>query len=276
MDLLRTIQEFRAARAALPSPVALVPTMGYLHAGHLALVERARAENAVVAVRSSSTPPSSTAPMISPATRRDLDRDLALLDDAGVTLVFAPTREEMYPATYSTTVRVARVSELEGAHRAGHFDGVATVVCKLFNIVQPDRAYFGQKDAQQVVVVRRMVADLNLPVEVITVPTVRERDGLALSSRNVFLEGEARQHALALSRHWLPPVPPGSRASATRTPCAPPPRATSPPRRVCGWNPLSLAHPDTLEGLHGPIERGLMSTAAWVGTVRLIDNLVLG
>ena len=191
-----------------------------------------------------------------------------------MTMVLAPSGETIYPQGYATTVTVAGLTErLEGAKRPGHFDGVATVVAKLLNIVQPDRAYFGQKDAQQLVVVRRMVADLNLPVQIIGVPTVREADGLALSSRNVFLQGDARADALALSQAlgaaqaaWQQ----GERDAATLRRIATDRYADFPGVEV---EYLSLADPDTLKELHGPIKRGLMSTAAWVGGVRLIDNV---
>jgi pantoate--beta-alanine ligase len=276
MQVLKTIPEVRALHQTLSGTVGFVPTMGYLHAGHLSLVERARAENDHVAVSIFVNPTQFDRPDDLARYPRDLERDLALLQDQGVTFVFAPAPEEMYTPRHSTMVTVNRVTDgLEGAHRPGHFNGVATVVCKLFNIVQPTRAYFGQKDAQQVVVVRRMTRDLNLPVEVIACLTLREADGLAMSSRNVYLEGEARQEALALSRalfeveaEWRL----GGRAA--------------PLLRAFGTNVFeefpnvrleyfSCADPDTLEEQEGEVQRTLVSTAAWVGGVRLIDNLLL-
>lgn len=276
MQLLPTIAEWRAARATLPAPLGFVPTMGALHAGHVELVRRARAENAAVVVSIFVNPTQFDRADDLARYPRDLERDLAILRAAGVDAVFAPNAGDIYPAGHATTVRVVGLGDiLEGAHRKGHFDGVATVVAKLFNIVQPARAYFGQKDAQQLAVIRRVVADLNFPVEVVGVPTVREPDGLALSSRNVFLQGEARQQALALSRalnaaraEWDA----GERdADALRD------AANAGYATFDGVQPeyLSLADPETLEALHGPIQRGLMSTAAWVGGVRLIDNVVL-
>ncbi len=276
MHLIRTIPEFRAARAALPAPLGFVPTMGYLHAGHIALVRAARAENPSVAVSIFVNPAQFDRPDDLARYPRDLERDLAMLREEGVHLVFAPEASEIYPASHATKVRIEGLGDiLEGAHRKGHFDGVATVVAKLFNIVQPDRAYFGQKDAQQLAVVRRMVADLNFPVQIIGVPTVREADGLALSSRNVFLKGEARQQALALSQvlnaaraAWQA----GERdADALRAAA----NAIYEKAEGVQTEYLSLADPETLEELQGSIERGVMSTAAWVGGVRLIDNVIL-
>ncbi len=276
MQILTTIAGVRALHQTLSGTLGFVPTMGYLHAGHLSLVEQARTENDHVAVSIFVNPTQFDRPDDLARYPRDLERDLALLDDQGVTFVFAPEPEEVYPPFHSTTVMVSRVTDvLEGAHRPGHFNGVATVVCKLFNIVQPTRAYFGQKDAQQVVVVRRMTRDLNLPVEVIACPTLREPDGLALSSRNVFLQGDERQEALALSRAlfavkglWEA----GERnVDALRTP-GNQIFATYPTVRL---EYFSCADPDTLEEQRGVVEKTLVSTAAWVGKVRLIDNLLL-
>jgi pantoate--beta-alanine ligase len=178
----KTIAALRAARAKMKGKVGLVPTMGALHAGHLALIEAARAENDHVVVTIFVNPTQFTPGEDFDAYPRDLDHDLALLEQAGVDLVFTPTPEEIYPEGFQTLVDVEFVSMgLEGERRPGHFQGVATVVSKLFNLVQPQTAYFGQKDAQQVVVLRRLVRDLNFPVEIVVYPTVRAADGLALS-----------------------------------------------------------------------------------------------
>jgi pantoate--beta-alanine ligase len=202
-----TIAEFAAAldaERALGRRVGLVPTMGALHAGHRSLVERAAAECDVVAVTVFVNPLQFGDPSDLERYPRDLDADVALAAEAGASVVFAPAVEEMYPgfpAPVATSVRVAGVSEgLEGAARPGHFDGVATVVAKLFAMAGCCRAYFGDKDYQQLAVVRRMVADLSLPVEVVGCATVREPDGLALSSRNVRLSAAGRTSALALRR----------------------------------------------------------------------------
>src|SRR5215212_2720932 len=203
MQTFTTIAEYRAARQALGAreTVGLVPTMGYLHTGHLALVAAARAANDRVVV-SIFVNPTQFGPHEDFARYpRDEARDLALLDAAGVDWVFLPSVDEMYPQPYYSYVDVRTITErLEGAMRPGHFLGVATVVAKLFNIVQPTRAYFGQKDAQQVTVIRQMVRDLNFPLEIVVCPIVREPDGLAMSSRNVYLDADQRKAATVLYR----------------------------------------------------------------------------
>jgi len=202
MKVLMTIEEFRAAKTALPGRRwGLVPTMGYLHAGHLSLVKRALMENDHVAVSIFVNPTQFGPNEDLAAYPRDLDRDLNLLEPLGVDLVFNPSPEVMYPPNYQTYVTVEDVTKyLEGASRPGHFRGVATVVAKLFNIVGAERAYFGQKDAQQTIVIERMVQDLNMPIEIIICPTQREADGLALSSRNTYLDAEHRHAAPVLYR----------------------------------------------------------------------------
>lgn len=204
METVTTIAELRerlgphrrAGRA-----IGFVPTMGYLHEGHLALVGRAKAENAVTVVSIFVNPLQFGANEDLAKYPRDLQRDSALLEQAGVDFLFAPGVADMYPRPMQTVVDVPKLgSELEGAARPGHFAGVATVVTKLFNIVQPDAAYFGEKDYQQVAIIRRMVEDLAQPVRVVAVPTVREADGLACSSRNVYLSPEQRAAAVILPR----------------------------------------------------------------------------
>ena len=198
--VVRTPAELRAALRGQPS-VGLVPTMGYLHTGHATLIRAARAENAVVVV-SVFVNPMQFGPKEDLARYpRDLDRDLRVAAEAGADLLFVPEAGDMYPTGFSTRVELSGVSEpLDGAARPGHFTGVATVVLKLLNLVQPARAYFGEKDWQQLAVVRRMVADLNVPVEVVGVPTVRAESGLALSSRNAYLSAEELERATVLSR----------------------------------------------------------------------------
>jgi len=199
MQVVKTIAEIRALRQKLKGSVGFVPTMGFLHEGHLALVRRAKTENSAVIVTIYVNPTQFGPREDFGAYPRDLDRDLELLRKEGTDIVFVPSDDEMYPPGFSSWVDVEKVTErLEGAARPGHFRGVATVVAKLFNIVQPTRAYFGQKDAQQVVVIKRMVADLNMDPEVVVVPTVRESDGLAMSSRNVYLNSKERQAATVL------------------------------------------------------------------------------
>ena len=201
MQVLNTIEEFRQAKSAFTGLWGLVPTMGYLHAGHLSLVKRARAENDRVAVSIFVNPTQFGPNEDLAAYPRDLDRDLKLLEPLGVDLVFNPTPEVMYPPNFQTYVTVEEITKyLEGAARPTHFRGVATVVVKLFNIVGAERAYFGQKDAQQVIVIKRMVKDLDLPIQIVVCPTMRERDGLAMSSRNTYLDDEQRQAAPVLYR----------------------------------------------------------------------------
>jgi len=181
--------------------VGLVPTMGALHAGHLSLIERARAENDRVAVSIFVNPLQFGPGEDFRRYPRRLEDDLGRLAEAGVDAAYTPGPDDMYPSGAATRVHVGRLAEvLEGAHRPGHFDGVATVVTKLFNAVRPDRAYFGQKDAQQVAIIKRLARDLDTGVVVVVAPTVRESDGLALSSRNVFLSSAERAAALSLSR----------------------------------------------------------------------------
>jgi len=199
MMIVSTLEELRSARSILDDPVGLVPTMGYLHEGHLSLVRRAVEECASVVVSIFVNPTQFGPSEDLAAYPRDMERDLRLLEPLGVDLVWTPTPEIMYPSRYQTWVQVEALTEpLEGAMRPGHFRGVTTVVAKLFNGVQPARAYFGQKDAQQAAVIRHMARDLNFPLEVVVCPTVREPDGLAMSSRNAYLHSEQRRVATAL------------------------------------------------------------------------------
>lgn len=201
MIVVRTRAELRQARAALPHPVGFVPTMGALHEGHASLVRRARAECASVAASIFVNPTQFSANEDLGRYPRDEAGDLALLDSLGVDLAFLPEVEEIYPPGASVTVDVGRLGDvLEGAARPGHFRGVATVVTILFNLVAPDRAFFGQKDGQQSVVVRRLAGDLGLPVEIVVCPTIREADGLAMSSRNRYLRANERAQAPTLHR----------------------------------------------------------------------------
>ncbi|MBX6772419.1 MAG: pantoate--beta-alanine ligase [Chloroflexi bacterium] len=277
MKVVATIKDVRAARAALPSPVGFVPTMGYLHEGHLALVRAARTQNQSVVV-SIFVNPKQFGPNEDYASYpRDLDRDLRLLEQEAVDLVFAPSVEEMYPPGFSTFVDVGPLGEiLEGARRPGHFRGVATVVTRLFCLIQPDRAYFGQKDAQQCVVIKKLVADLGMPIEIVTVPTVREPDGLAMSSRNVYLDPDQRIAARVLSaslRAAAEAYERGERnAEALR-------RLVSQiiagePRAQLDY--VSVADAETLEELSTVDRPALISLAAWIGRARLIDNIIVG
>ncbi len=276
MKIVSTITEYKNARRQIGGSLGFVPTMGYLHEGHLSLVRRARSENDFTAA-SIFVNPSQFGPKEDFATYpRDPDKDLRLLEDEGTDLVFMPAPAEIYPEGYSTWVNVEKITErLEGAVRPGHFRGVATVVCKLFNIAEPTRAYFGQKDAQQVVVVSKMVADLNMNVEIVIVPTVRESDGLAMSSRNVYLDPQERQSALVLWKSlqrakelWLGGE---RRADAIRSAMT----AMIESEPSAGIEYISIARPDNLEEIEEIRSPVLVSLAVRFGKTRLIDNMML-
>ncbi|HEY8489723.1 MAG TPA: pantoate--beta-alanine ligase [Dehalococcoidia bacterium] len=277
MRTVTSIQELREARRALPGPVGFVPTMGYLHQGHLALVRRARAENASVAVSIFVNPTQFGPTEDFERYPRDPERDAALLREAGVDLLFMPPPAEMYPPGYDTWVDVGGVTaRLEGAERPGHFRGVATVVTKLFNLVQPDRAYFGQKDAQQLVVIQKLTRDLNLPVEIVPCPTVREPDGLAMSSRNVYLTPEERREALALSRALREAerlFAAGERDAGVLRDRVRAVIAEGAPRGRIDY--VSVADAETLAELEWVDRRALVSLAVRFPSARLIDNTVL-
>ncbi len=278
METVKTISELRAARLRLPQPVGLVPTMGYLHEGHLTLVRAARSECASVVVSIFVNPTQFGPAEDLNSYPRDLRRDLQLLEKEGVDLVWAPEAEEMYPPGFQTWVTVEEIARpLEGSMRPGHFRGVATVVAKLFNAVQPQRAYFGQKDAQQAAVIRQMTRDLNFNLEIIVCPIVREPDGLAMSSRNTYLNPQERQAATVLYRSL----------SAARQAYQSGEREADRLRQVMTEviqnEPLarlqyvSCADADTLQEITGRISgRALLSMAVFVGKTRLIDNFLIG
>ena len=277
MQVVETVSEVRRIRREGQGSWGLAPTMGYLHRGHVSLVERARRENDHVGVSIFVNPTQFGPTEDLAAYPRDLERDLALLRAAGADLVWTPPVEEVYPAGFQTYVTVEEVTQvLEGAARPTHFRGVATVVAKLFNVFQPDRAYFGQKDAQQAVVIQQMARDLDFPLEIVVCPIVREADGLALSSRNVNLTPEQRAAAPVLYRAlcaardaWRAGEHDGERLRGIM-------------RRVLDAEPLaqtqyvSAADPLSLTEL-GDASRGvLLSLAVRVGKARLIDNMRLG
>jgi pantoate--beta-alanine ligase len=272
-----TVGQLRHARAELPSPTGFVPTMGFLHDGHLALVRAARAENRSVIASIFVNPKQFGPGEDFAAYPRDLERDLGLLRDAGVDLIFAPSADEMYPPGFSTTVDVGPIGErLEGASRPGHFRGVATVVTRLFGLVQPDRAYFGQKDAQQGVVVKKLSAELALPVAIVVVSTVREADGLAMSSRNVYLAPDERVAARVLSaalRGVQAAYDDGERDASRLRGLVNDQIAGEPLVRL---DYVSVADAETLDELDRIDRPALVSLAARVGRTRLIDNVVLG
>jgi len=276
MDVIREIAELKQRRASWARPVGLVPTMGYLHRGHIELARRARNESATV-VASIFVNPTQFGPSEDFGRYpRAFERDLGLLRDVGVDVVFAPPPEEMYPSGFSTWVDVEGVTApLEGASRPGHFRGVATVCNKLFNIVDPDLAFFGQKDAQQVAVIRRMVRDLDMNLEIVVAPTVREPDGLAMSSRNAYLSAEERAAAPVLHRALTAAM------AMRRDGCLDAAAVVRRMRDVIGAEPLArldyAAVVDPLsfkefESLESP---GLAVLAVRLGTTRLIDNMLL-
>lgn len=275
MQVCATIAEVRAARAAFPT-LGLVPTMGFLHEGHLSLVRAALADNEAAAASLFVNPTQFGPNEDFGRYPRARERDLALLEEAGCALVFAPEVSEMYPEGFDTRIEIGGVTEgLEGAVRPGHFAGVATVVAKLFNIVQPTRAYFGQKDAQQVAVIRKLVRDLDMPLEVVVSPTVREADGLAMSSRNSYLTPEQRRDGLALWRALSAArtLYEGGERSADKLRAA-----MAAPIAEIGADAdyLSVADPLTLRELEAVGANGaLLSLAVRIGTTRLIDNILL-
>jgi pantoate--beta-alanine ligase len=272
-QIVRTRAELRAALSAAARPVGLVPTMGALHDGHISLIRRARAENATVVISIFVNPRQFNEAADFEKYPRDEAADVRLVGGAGADLVFAPTVEEIYPAGFQTTVRVGALTEsLEGAARPGHFEGVTTVVAILLGLSGAERAYFGQKDAQQLLVVRRMAADLGIATEIVACPIVREPDGLALSSRNVLLSPEARAAAPVLHRALMAAraaYDAGERdgealRAAMRATLAAEPLGT--PEYVSCADPATLVE---LNRIGGP---ALLSMAVRFGRVRLIDN----
>jgi pantoate--beta-alanine ligase len=276
VKVVTTIADMQRARQRLTAPVGLVPTMGYLHEGHLSLVRQARAENRSLVVTIFVNPTQFGPREDFKSYPRDTGRDLALLEKEKTDVVFIPSSEEMYPPGFASWVEVAGVTErLEGACRPGHFRGVTTVCAKLFNIIQPDIAYFGQKDAQQAIVIKKMVADLNMNLKIVTLPTVREPDGLAMSSRNTYLSPEERKAALVLYRAlelarklWS-----AGETHADRIRREMLALIKKEPRAKIDY--VSLADPETLAELDEVRAPALASLAVKIGTTRLIDNVVL-
>lgn len=279
MEVLKTIAAVRkyvvGARKQGQS-IGLVPTMGYLHEGHLTLARTARGQNDVVIMSIFVNPTQFGPGEDLERYPRDLERDKRLAAAAGVDAIFAPSVEEMYPSGYATYVQVEGLSDvLCGASRPGHFRGVATVVSKLFNIVQPDRAYFGLKDYQQAVIIKRLVRDLNFPVEIITVPTVREQDGLAMSSRNKYLSPEERRSALSLYRALqlgTRLIVEGERNAAVVREAMTREILSHAGTRI---DYVAVNDAGTLTPLEEIKGRVLLAVAVWVGGTRLIDNMTV-
>lgn len=277
MMIVSTLEELRPARSILDGPVGLVPTMGYLHEGHLSLVRQAAEECTSVVVSIFVNPTQFGPAEDLAAYPRDMERDLRLLEPLGVDLVWTPTPEIMYPSGYQTWVQVEALAEpLEGAMRPGHFRGVATIVAKLFNGVLPSKAYFGQKDAQQAAVIRRMARDLNFPLEVVVCPTMREPDGLAMSSRNAYLNPEQRRAATVLFRALSAAKNAYEAGEHNAEKLRAIMRATLAAEPLAQMQYVSCADYDTLEELETVSGKALLSMAVFVGKTRLIDNFVLG
>lgn len=277
MQVYRTVSEFRAFRSAVQGTLGFVPTMGYLHEGHLSLVKAASLENDLVVASIFVNPMQFNSTADLAAYPRDEKQDLSLFREMGVASVFVPSVEEMYPPDFQTYIQVEKMTQkLEGEYRPGHFRGVATVVAKLLNIVQPMRAYFGQKDAQQVAVIKQMVQDLNLPVEIVVCPTVREADGLAMSSRNVRLSPEERKAAVVLHKALV------AAKAAFYGGEREPERLREMMLQVLHQEPLarveyvSINDAVTLEAVITPTASPLLvSMAVFIGEIRLIDNIIL-
>ncbi len=275
MEVAATLAAMREARRKLAGPVGLVPTMGYLHEGHLSLVRRARKENASVVISIFVNPTQFGPGEDFRSYPRDTEHDLTMLEPF-TDVVFMPAPEEMYPTGYDTWVDVEDITDrLEGASRPGHFRGVATVCTKLFNIVQPDRAYFARKDAQQLLVIEKMVSELNMPLEIVTCETVREPDGLAMSSRNTYLNEAERRAATVLYRaltlareRWGA----GERDAG---------KIRHEITELIKGEPLadidyvSIADAATLQELEKMERPALVSLAVRIGKTRLIDNIGL-
>ena len=276
MKVIETIDEMKRLRRQLAEPVGFVPTMGYLHEGHLSLVRHARGENTSVVVSIFVNPTQFGPQEDFSKYPHDPQRDLALLQKEGTDIVFMPSAAEMYPTQFSSWIEVDKVTErLEGASRPGHFRGVTTVVAKLFNIVQPTRAYFGQKDAQQLVVIKKMVADLNMNLEIVAVPTVREPDGLAMSSRNIYLNLEERRAAVVLyqaltlaQQLWSQEKTDAERLRREMI-------AFIEEEPLATIDYVSIANAETLDELDTVNPPALLSLAVKIGSTRLIDNVVL-
>jgi pantoate--beta-alanine ligase len=277
MIVIETIPDMTYLRLNLKEPVGFVPTMGYLHAGHMSLVRQARAENKTVIVSIYVNPTQFGPKEDLSKYPRDLARDLVMLEKEGTDVVFFPADKEMYPAGYDTWVTVDNLTKpLEGDSRPTHFRGVTTIVAKLFNIVRPTNAYFGQKDAQQALVIKKMAKDLNMNLKVVVCPTIRELDGLAMSSRNVYLNPEQRKAAPVLYKSLLQAkdlFAIGERDSAVILEQM---TATIQKEPLAKIDYVSIADSETLAELKKIKKSALVSMAVRFGNTRLIDNIILG
>lgn len=276
MKLINSIQEMKSLRKNIRGTLGFVPTMGYLHEGHVSLVQQSVKDNDITAVSIYVNPTQFGPNEDFQAYPRDLDRDLKLLEKAHTDIVFFPSNDEMYPDDYCTWVDVEKITaRLEGEIRPGHFRGVATIVTKLFNIVQPDKAYFGQKDAQQALVIRRMVKDLNMNLDVIIMPTLREKDGLAMSSRNTYLNPEERKEATILYKALSLAKQLKEQGETSTVNIRNKMELLIKSEPLAKIEYISIADTQTLEELLALAPQSLVSMAVRIGKTRLIDNLII-
>lgn len=277
MKAVITLSEFHTTKRSLPEPVGLVPTMGYLHEGHLSLVQAAKQDCASVVVSIFVNPSQFGTGEDLSSYPKDLSRDIEKLLGVGADLLWTPTANELYPEGYQTWVSVEEVTKpLDGAMRPGHFRGVATIVAKLFNAVQPQRAYFGQKDAQQVVTIRQLVRDLNYPIDIVICPIIREADGLAMSSRNTYLSPTERQAATVLCRALSSTKDAYTGGEHNASELRAKMQEIIAGEALAQTQYVSCADPDTLQELHGSVSYALLSLAVLIGKTRLIDNMIVG
>ncbi len=276
MKVIETIAGMRKLRPNLAEPVGFVPTMGYLHEGHISLVKRARTESTTVAASIFVNPTQFGPKEDFKSYPRDTERDLALLEEEKTDIVFMPSAAEMYPPRFNSWVEVKDITErLEGTSRPTHFRGVTTVVAKLFNIVRPTRAYFGQKDAQQLIVIKKMVKDLDMNLEVVACPTIREPDGLAMSSRNTHLNSEDRKAATVLYQSLNLAKEMWSQGEKNADKIRREMTDLIKQQPMAHIDYVSIADNETLEELEEVKPPALVSLAVKIGKPRLIDNIVL-
>ena len=276
MDVISTVSAMMKARDGAERPLGLVPTMGYLHQGHMTLVERARNDNKSVVVSIFVNPTQFGSREDLDGYPRDFERDVAMLAGQGVDIVFATDSGQMYPPGYSTYIDVGEIGErLEGKHRPGHFQGVVTIVTKLLTIVRPDRAYFGQKDGQQSLVINRINRDLNLGAEIVVMPTVREPDGLAMSSRNVYLTPRQRGNATVLYKALCRAMEMWRKSETDAGVLRGEMERVINEGYPVKLDYVSIAALDTLEEMGSVAAPAMASVAAWFGKARLIDNVIL-
>jgi pantoate--beta-alanine ligase len=277
MKLVTSLSELHAAKHQLHEPVGLVPTMGYLHEGHLSLVQAAIQDCASVIVSVFINPSQFGPGEDLSSYPLSLSRDIEMLHGVGADLLWTPTANELYPEGYQTWVSVEEVTKpLEGAMRPGHFRGVATIVAKLFNAVQPQRAYFGQKDAQQVVTIRKLVRDLNYPIDLVVCPIIREPDGLAMSSRNTYLSPAERQAATVLYRALSSAKDAFTGAEHNASELRARMQEIIASETLARAQYISCADPDTLRELQSDVSYALLSLAVFIRKTRLIDNMIIG